>query len=148
MALTGTTEDGRTEPVNVYDSLSPGFFILGPPQLQTILDHYERIDGTGRVLPLSWTTCTPSPAQPSRLGRGSNTRQGRPDAPGRELPADLMDPHPAALALRCILGHARRPGDQGQDAAQRRPAPDRPPTCSPGPPSRPGTTVGSGGKFG
>ena len=54
--LTGTTRDGRTEPVNVYDHLSPGSFILGPPQLQAILDHltrsgrYERIDGTGRVL--------------------------------------------------------------------------------------------------
>ncbi|MFJ4622238.1 hypothetical protein [Streptomyces sp. NPDC088812] len=53
--LTGT-KDGRTEPVNVYDHLSPGSFILGPPQLQAILDHltssgrYERIDGTGRVL--------------------------------------------------------------------------------------------------
>ncbi|MBT2439972.1 hypothetical protein J7E93_07525 [Streptomyces sp. ISL-36] len=54
--LTGTTKDGRTEPVNVYDHLSPGSFILGPPQLQAILDHltasgrYERIDGDGRVL--------------------------------------------------------------------------------------------------
>lgn len=56
VSLTGTTKDGRTEPVNVYDHLSPGSFILGPPQLQAILDHltrsghYERIDGTGRVL--------------------------------------------------------------------------------------------------
>lgn len=56
ITLTGTTKDGRTEPVNVYDHLSPGSFILGPPQLQAILDHltasgrYERIDGTGRVL--------------------------------------------------------------------------------------------------
>ncbi|MGW1767592.1 hypothetical protein ACWCQL_26480 [Streptomyces sp. NPDC002073] len=54
--LTGTTKDGRTEPVNVYDHLLPGSFILGPPQLQTILDHltrsgrYDRIDGAGRVL--------------------------------------------------------------------------------------------------
>ncbi|MEU9267251.1 hypothetical protein AB0E04_17625 [Streptomyces sp. NPDC048251] len=53
--LTGT-KNGRTEQVNVYDHLSPGSFILGPPQLQAILDHltasgrYERIDGTGRVL--------------------------------------------------------------------------------------------------
>jgi hypothetical protein len=42
--------------VNVYDHLSPGSFILGPPQLQAILDHltnsgrYDRIDGHGRVL--------------------------------------------------------------------------------------------------
>ncbi|MFD3556860.1 hypothetical protein ACFWWA_32860 [Streptomyces goshikiensis] len=56
ISLTGTTSDGRTEPVNVYDYLSPGSFILGPPQLQAILDHltrsgrYERIDGAGRVL--------------------------------------------------------------------------------------------------
>lgn len=56
LTLTGTTKDGRTEPVNVYDHLSPGSFILGPSQLQAILDHltrsgrYERIDGTGRVL--------------------------------------------------------------------------------------------------
>ncbi|WP_331747750.1 hypothetical protein OG365_41290 (plasmid) [Streptomyces sp. NBC_00853] len=56
ISLTGTTRDGRTEPVNVYDYLSPGSFILGPPQLQAILDHltrsgrYERIDGAGRVL--------------------------------------------------------------------------------------------------
>lgn len=56
VTLTGTTQDGRTEPVNVYDFLSPGSFILGPPQLQVILDHltasgrYERIDGHGRVL--------------------------------------------------------------------------------------------------
>lgn len=56
ISLTGTTKDGRTEPVNVYDYLSPGSFILGPPQLQTILDHltgtgrYDRIDGHGRVL--------------------------------------------------------------------------------------------------
>ncbi|MFD6296632.1 hypothetical protein ACFWFU_17665 [Streptomyces sp. NPDC060235] len=53
--LTGT-KDGRAEPVNVYDHLSPGSFILGPPQLQAILDHlttsghYDRIDGTGRGL--------------------------------------------------------------------------------------------------
>lgn len=56
ISLTGTTEDGRTEPVNVFNHLSPGSFVLGPPQLQTILDHltgsgrYDRIDGHGRVL--------------------------------------------------------------------------------------------------
>lgn len=56
ITLTGTAKDGRTEPVNVYDYLSPGSFILGPPQLQTILDHltatgrYDRIDGHGRIL--------------------------------------------------------------------------------------------------
>lgn len=56
ITLTGTRPDGRTEPVNIYDYLSPGSFILGPPQLQTILDHltssgrYDRIDGQGRVL--------------------------------------------------------------------------------------------------
>ncbi|WP_331720468.1 hypothetical protein OG851_42625 (plasmid) [Streptomyces sp. NBC_00161] len=56
ISLTGTTSDGHTEPVNVYDYLSPGSFILGPPQLQRILDHlthsgrYERIDGAGRIL--------------------------------------------------------------------------------------------------
>ncbi|MFJ3164323.1 hypothetical protein [Streptomyces kanasensis] len=56
VTLTGTTTDGRTEPVNVYEHLSPGSFILGPPQLQAILDHltahapYTRIDGHGRVL--------------------------------------------------------------------------------------------------
>ncbi|MEU1622391.1 hypothetical protein ABZ479_34500 [Streptomyces sp. NPDC005722] len=56
ITLTGTTKDGHTEPVNVYDHLSPGSFILGPPQLQAVLDHlsrsgrYERIDGHGRVL--------------------------------------------------------------------------------------------------
>lgn len=54
--LTGTTRDGHAEQVNVYDHLSPGSFILGPPQLQAILDHltasgrYDRIDGDGRVL--------------------------------------------------------------------------------------------------
>ncbi|MFF8601868.1 hypothetical protein ACF065_27610 [Streptomyces sp. NPDC015232] len=53
--LTGT-KNGRTEPVNVYEHLSPGSFILGPPQLQTILNHltrnghYDRIDGNGRLL--------------------------------------------------------------------------------------------------
>ncbi|PKV82703.1 hypothetical protein [Streptomyces sp. TLI_146] len=53
--LTGT-KDGRTEQVNVYSHLSPGSFILGPRELQAILDHltssgrYERIDGTGRIL--------------------------------------------------------------------------------------------------
>ena len=56
ISLTGTTKDERTEPVNVYDHLSPGSFILGPPQLQAIIDHltrsgqYDRIDGHGRVL--------------------------------------------------------------------------------------------------
>ncbi|OEJ56706.1 hypothetical protein BGM19_00160 [Streptomyces agglomeratus] len=56
VSLTGTTACGRTEPVNVYDYLSPGSFILGPPQLQTIINHlttsgrYDRIDGHGRVL--------------------------------------------------------------------------------------------------
>ncbi len=55
ITLTGT-KDGRTEPVNVYDCLSPGSFILGPPQLQAILDHlvqqghYDTIDGHGRLL--------------------------------------------------------------------------------------------------
>ncbi|MFE9254134.1 hypothetical protein [Streptomyces sp. NPDC006879] len=55
VTLTGT-KDGHAEQVNVYDHLSPGSFILGPPQLQAILDHltasgrYDRIDGTGRVL--------------------------------------------------------------------------------------------------
>ncbi|MGV9350914.1 transposase family protein [Streptomyces spiralis] len=54
VTLTGT--DGHAEQVNVYDHLSPGSFILGPPHLQAILDHlaatgrYDRIDGTGRVL--------------------------------------------------------------------------------------------------
>lgn len=53
--LTGAKDD-LTEPVNVYDHLSPGSFILGPPQLQAIVDHlvrtgrYDRIDGHGRVL--------------------------------------------------------------------------------------------------
>jgi hypothetical protein len=56
VTLTGTTKDGHTEPVNVYDYLSPGSFILGPPQLQVIIDHltssgrYSRIDGHGRIL--------------------------------------------------------------------------------------------------
>jgi hypothetical protein len=50
------TKDGRAEPVNVYQHLSPGSFILGPPQLQAILNyltrngHYDRIDGHGRLL--------------------------------------------------------------------------------------------------
>ncbi|MEV3875429.1 hypothetical protein [Streptomyces sp. NPDC049906] len=43
VTLTGTTEDGHTEPVNVYDHLSPGSFILGPPQLQTIIDHLTEL---------------------------------------------------------------------------------------------------------
>ncbi|HET6857486.1 MAG TPA: hypothetical protein VFH94_10370 [Streptomyces sp.] len=55
VTLTGT-KDGRTEPVNVYDYLSPGSFILGPPQLQAILTYltrsgcYDRLDGHGRLL--------------------------------------------------------------------------------------------------
>ncbi|MFI0220363.1 hypothetical protein [Streptomyces lydicus] len=55
VTLTGT-KDGRSEPVNVYDYLSPGSFILGPPQLQAILNYlthkgqYDRIDGRGRLL--------------------------------------------------------------------------------------------------
>lgn len=55
VTLTGT-KDGHTEPVNVYSHLSPGSFLLGPPQLQTIIDYlitsgrYDRIDGHGRVL--------------------------------------------------------------------------------------------------
>ncbi|MGW7362425.1 hypothetical protein ACWGI8_03120 [Streptomyces sp. NPDC054841] len=55
ISLTGA-KAGRTEPVNVYDYLSPGSFILGPPQLQTIVNYlthggrYDRIDGHGRVL--------------------------------------------------------------------------------------------------
>ncbi|WP_242424513.1 hypothetical protein OG927_35705 (plasmid) [Streptomyces clavifer] len=54
--LTGTTTDGHTEPVNVYDHLSPGSFILGPPQLQAIINYlissgrYARLDGHGRLL--------------------------------------------------------------------------------------------------
>jgi hypothetical protein len=54
--LNGTTQDGRTEPVNMYAHLSPGSFILGPPQLQAILNHliksgrYDQIDGHGRIL--------------------------------------------------------------------------------------------------
>ncbi|MFG2439699.1 hypothetical protein [Streptomyces sp. NPDC048508] len=53
--LTGI-KDGHTEPVNVYQHLSPGSFILGPPQLQAILNYlirtgrYYRIDGNGRLL--------------------------------------------------------------------------------------------------
>ncbi|MDH6545212.1 hypothetical protein [Streptomyces sp. SPB4] len=55
ISLTGT-KNGRTEPVNVYNHLSPGSFILGPPQLQAIINHltgtgrYDRIDGHGRLL--------------------------------------------------------------------------------------------------
>lgn len=58
VTLTGT-RNGHTEPVNVYQYLSPGSFLLGPPQLQTIINHltssgqYDRIDGTGRVLSAS-----------------------------------------------------------------------------------------------
>jgi hypothetical protein len=56
VSLTGTTPDGRTEPVNPYAHLSPGSFLLSPARLQTICDHlvrtgrYGRIDGHGRVL--------------------------------------------------------------------------------------------------
>lgn len=55
VSLTGT-KDGRSEPVNVCDHLSPGSFSLGPPQLQAILDYltgsgrYDRTDGHGRIL--------------------------------------------------------------------------------------------------
>ncbi|MFJ9870963.1 hypothetical protein [Streptomyces sp. NPDC101165] len=55
VTLTGT-KDGRTEPVNVYDYLSPGSFIRGPPQLQEILNYltrsgrYDKVDGHGRLL--------------------------------------------------------------------------------------------------
>ncbi|MGW8782395.1 hypothetical protein ACWGNM_30630 [Streptomyces sp. NPDC055796] len=55
VSLTGTKDD-HSEPVNVYDHLSPGSFILGPPQLQAILDYltgsgrYDQIDGHGRML--------------------------------------------------------------------------------------------------
>ncbi|MEU6192303.1 hypothetical protein [Streptomyces sp. NPDC047061] len=55
VTLTGT-KDGRTEPVNVYRHLSPGSFLLGPPQLQAVINsltssgQYDRIDGSGRLL--------------------------------------------------------------------------------------------------
>ncbi len=55
VTLTGT-KNGRTEPVNVYSYLSPGSFLLGPPQLQAVINYliasgrYDRIDGHGRVL--------------------------------------------------------------------------------------------------
>ncbi|MGK3943379.1 hypothetical protein ABK046_33680 [Streptomyces caeruleatus] len=55
VTLTGTTGD-RTEPVNPYLFLSPGTFLLPPPQLQTVINHlirtgrYDRIEGDGRVL--------------------------------------------------------------------------------------------------
>lgn len=54
ITLTGT-KDGRSEPVNVYDYLSPGSFILGPQHLQALVAHlvparYDRLDGHGRVL--------------------------------------------------------------------------------------------------
>lgn len=55
VSLTGS-KDGRTEPVNVYSHLSPGSFLLGPPQLQAVINYlvrsgrYDRIDGSGRVL--------------------------------------------------------------------------------------------------
>ncbi|MET8829595.1 hypothetical protein ABZX40_27635 [Streptomyces sp. NPDC004610] len=54
--LTGTLPDGSTESVNPYTHLSPGAFLLPPPQLQVIIEHeirtgrYLRIDGQGRVL--------------------------------------------------------------------------------------------------
>ncbi|MFJ3310476.1 hypothetical protein ACIPSA_47430 [Streptomyces sp. NPDC086549] len=53
--LTGT-KDGRTEEINPYLFLSPGTFLLPPPQLQTVVNHlintgrYDRIDGHGRCL--------------------------------------------------------------------------------------------------
>lgn len=53
--LTGT-KNGHSEPVNPYMYLSPGTFLLPPPQLQTVIDHligtgrYDRIDGRGRCL--------------------------------------------------------------------------------------------------
>ncbi|MGW7260712.1 hypothetical protein [Streptomyces sp. NPDC054834] len=53
--LTGT-KDGQSEQVNPYAFLSPGAFLLPPPQLQTVIDHlintgrYDRIDGDGRCL--------------------------------------------------------------------------------------------------
>ncbi|MFF7954006.1 hypothetical protein [Streptomyces griseorubiginosus] len=53
--ITGT-KDGRSEPVNVYSHLLPGSFLLGPPQLQAVINYlvrsgrYDRIDGSGRVL--------------------------------------------------------------------------------------------------
>lgn len=55
VTLTGT-KDGHTEPVNPYTYLSPGTFLLPPPQLQVVIDHlirtgqFDRIDGDGRVL--------------------------------------------------------------------------------------------------
>jgi hypothetical protein len=55
VTLTGS-KDGRSEPVNPYLFLSPGTFLLPPPQLQAVIDHlirtgqYDRIDGGGRVL--------------------------------------------------------------------------------------------------
>ncbi|MEU0413887.1 hypothetical protein ABZ307_39710 [Streptomyces griseorubiginosus] len=55
VTLTGT-KNGHTGPVNVYQYLSPGSFLVGPPQLQTVINHlttsglYDRIDGIGRVL--------------------------------------------------------------------------------------------------
>ncbi|MBP0932478.1 hypothetical protein J0X20_02335 [Streptomyces sp. KCTC 0041BP] len=55
VTLTGT-KDGRTEPVSAYSYLTPGSFLLGPPQLVAIVNHlvrsgrYDRIDGHGRLL--------------------------------------------------------------------------------------------------
>jgi len=54
VCLTGTTSDGRTEQINVYDYVVPGSFIVTPRHLQQILDHladrYTRIDGHGQVI--------------------------------------------------------------------------------------------------
>ncbi|MFH9044312.1 hypothetical protein ACH4FA_33950 [Streptomyces sp. NPDC017966] len=72
VTLTGT-KNGQTEPVNVYGHLSPGSFILGPPQLQAIINYliasgrYDRIDGHGRVL--SATGETPLEVTDSRVVR-------------------------------------------------------------------------------
>ena len=41
VSLTGS-KDGRTEPVNVYSHLSPGSFLLGPPQLQAVINYLVR----------------------------------------------------------------------------------------------------------
>jgi hypothetical protein len=55
VSLTGT-KDGHTEPVNAYAYLSPGSFLISPPQLQAVVSHlvgtgrYDRLDGHGRVL--------------------------------------------------------------------------------------------------
>lgn len=55
VTLTGT-KDGRFETVNPYAHLSPGSFLVNPPQLQAIVSHltrtgrFDRVDGHGRVL--------------------------------------------------------------------------------------------------